>query len=41
MMVLAALTHVRRNEPAGIVVALVLAGIAVFIAWGRFGPHQF
>src|SRR5215211_4572968 len=40
-MVLAALTHVRRKEPAGIVVTLVLAAIAVFIAWGRFGPHQF
>ena len=41
MMALAALTHVRRNEPQGIVVTLVLAAIAVFIAWGRFGPHQF
>ena len=35
VMVLAARTHVRRREPAGIVVTLVLAAIAVFIAWGR------
>jgi uncharacterized membrane protein len=41
VMVLAALTHVRRREPAGIVVTLVLAAIAMFIVWGRFGPHQF
>jgi uncharacterized membrane protein len=39
MMVLAALTHVRRKEPAGIVVTLTLGAIAVFIAWGRFGPE--
>jgi hypothetical protein len=41
VMVLAALTHVRRKEPAGIVVTLVLAAIAVFIAWGRVGPEPF
>jgi uncharacterized membrane protein len=41
MMVLAALTHVRRKEPDGIVVTLVLGAVAVFIAWGRFGPEPF
>lgn len=41
MMVLAALLHVRRKEPAGIVVTVVLACLAVFIAWGRFGPEPF
>jgi uncharacterized membrane protein YphA (DoxX/SURF4 family) len=41
MMALAALMHVRRNEPAGIVVTLVLGAIAVFIACGRFGPEPF
>ena len=41
VMVLAAVTHVRRNEPPGIALTLVLAAIAAFIAWGRFGPRQF
>jgi len=35
----AALLHVRRNEPQGIVVTtLLLVGVAV-VAWGRFGPY--
>jgi uncharacterized membrane protein len=41
MMLLAALTHIRRNEPPGIAVTVALAAIAVFVAWGRFGPHPF
>ena len=41
MMALAGLTHLRRNEPPGIAVTLALAAIAVFVAWGRFGPHPF
>jgi DoxX-like family len=41
LMGLAVLTHIRRKETAGVVVALVLAGIAIFIAWGRLGPQQF
>jgi len=41
VMLLAARTHLRRKEPEGVVVTLVLGAIAVFIMWGRFGPHQF
>ncbi|MEX5711121.1 DoxX family protein [Parafrankia sp. FMc6] len=38
-MVLAAVTHVRRREPSGIAVNAVLFALAVFVAWGRFGPY--
>lgn len=41
LMALAALTHARRKEPQGITVAVVLLAVAVFVAWGRFGPHSF
>lgn len=40
-MVLAAVVHVRRGEVAFIGVNLALAAVAVFVAWGRFGPHAF
>lgn len=36
-MVLAAVVHARRKEPSAIVVNAVLLGLAVFVAWGRFG----
>ena len=38
-MVLAAATHVRRKEPQGILINVVLLAMAVFVAWGRFGPY--
>jgi hypothetical protein len=41
VMVLAAITHVRRKEPSGIAVNAVLFALAVFVAWGRFGPYSF
>jgi uncharacterized membrane protein len=41
VMVLAALTHVRRKEPVGIVMTSLLGAVAVFIAWGRFGPEPY
>lgn len=39
VMVLAAATHIRRKEPSGVVVNAVLFALAVFVAWGRFGPY--
>lgn len=38
-MVLAAATHLRRREPAGVVVNAVLLALAALVAWGRFGPY--
>jgi uncharacterized membrane protein len=38
--VLAALTHLRRQEPQVVPVNLVLGLLAAFIAWQRFGPHS-
>lgn len=38
-MVLAALAHVRREEPGAIAVNAILFLLAAFVAWGRFGPH--
>jgi uncharacterized membrane protein len=39
MMVLAAATHIRRKEPSAVVFNAVLFAVAVFVAWGRFGPY--
>jgi uncharacterized membrane protein len=39
VMVGAAITHLRRHEPQLIVVNLVLAVLALVVAWGRFGPY--
>lgn len=39
MMALAAATHIRRDEPSGVVVTAVLFALAVLVAWGRFGPY--
>lgn len=39
LMVLAALTHLRRKEPTAIALNAVLLIAAAVIAWGRFGPH--
>ena len=41
VMVGAAVVHARRNEPMNIAVNLVLIALAVFVAWGRFGPYSF
>lgn len=41
LMVGAIITHLRRREAQGIVVTLVLLALAVFVAWGRFGPQSF
>lgn len=40
-MVGAAITHSRREEAQSAVMNLVLLALAVFVAWGRFGPHAF
>jgi DoxX-like family len=37
----AVVVHLRRNEAKTIVVPLALLALAVFVAWGRFGPHSF
>jgi hypothetical protein len=37
----AVITRLRRGERATIVVDLVYLGLAVFVAWGRFGPESF
>ncbi|MDT5019392.1 MAG: hypothetical protein QOD39_5552 [Mycobacterium sp.] len=34
-------THARRAEWANVAVNVVLAAMAVVVAWGRFGPHSF
>jgi len=41
LMLGAAITHIRRNEPPMIGVTLVLFALAAFVAWGRFGPAPF
>jgi len=41
LMVLAALTHIRRREPGAVVFTVVLMLAAAFVAWGRFGPYSF
>jgi len=41
IMVLAAGLHARRKEPGSIAVNVFLLALAVFVAWGRFGPYSF
>jgi uncharacterized membrane protein YphA (DoxX/SURF4 family) len=41
VMVGAAVVHARRNEPVNIAVNVVLLALALFVAWGRFGPYPF
>lgn len=41
LMIGAALTHARRHETRSIAINAVLLAGAVFVAWGRFGPHSF
>jgi uncharacterized membrane protein YphA (DoxX/SURF4 family) len=37
----AAVLHARRKEIPNILIALVILALAVFVAWGRFGPYSF
>jgi uncharacterized membrane protein YphA (DoxX/SURF4 family) len=41
VMLLAAITHVRRKEPGAIAINAVLLILAALVAWGRFGPYGF
>jgi uncharacterized membrane protein YphA (DoxX/SURF4 family) len=41
VMVGAVVVHARRKEPVNVAVNLVLIALAVFVAWGRFGPYSF
>jgi uncharacterized membrane protein YphA (DoxX/SURF4 family) len=41
VMVGAAAVHARRKEIPNIGVNVVLLALAVFVAWGRFGPYTF
>jgi uncharacterized membrane protein YphA (DoxX/SURF4 family) len=41
LMVGAFIAHARRREAQGAVLTLVLLALAVFVAWGRFGPQPF
>jgi uncharacterized membrane protein YphA (DoxX/SURF4 family) len=41
VMVLAAITHLRRKEFQGVVVNAVLFALSAFVAWQRFGPQAF
>lgn len=41
VMALAAVVHGRRRETQQVVFNVVLLAVAVFVAWGRFGPHSF
>ena len=37
----AIVTHARRGETPMIAVNVVLLALALFVAWGRFGPYAF
>jgi uncharacterized membrane protein YphA (DoxX/SURF4 family) len=41
VMVGAVVVHAQRREPMNVVVNVVLIVLAVFVAWGRFGPYSF
>jgi len=41
IMVGAIVVHVRRKEYPGLPVNVILLVLALFVAWGRFGPHAF
>ena len=41
IMVGAIVVHVRRKEYQGLPVNVILLLLALFVAWGRFGPHAF
>jgi uncharacterized membrane protein YphA (DoxX/SURF4 family) len=37
----AVVVHARRKETMNIAANVVLIALAVFVAWGRFGPYSF
>ncbi|MBB6550421.1 DoxX family protein [Nonomuraea rubra] len=39
MMIMAAAVHLRRGEPSGLLVTVVLFALAALAGWGRFGPY--
>ncbi|MBA2554695.1 MAG: DoxX family protein [Geodermatophilaceae bacterium] len=41
LMIGALVTNARRNERSQMGLNVVLATMAVFVAWGRFGPYPF
>ena len=41
VMVGAATTHLRRKETQLVALNVVLLALALFVAWGRFGPYAF
>jgi uncharacterized membrane protein YphA (DoxX/SURF4 family) len=41
LMVGAIITHVRRKENQALPINAILLLLAVFVAWGRFGPYAF
>ena len=41
VMIGAAVTHLRRGEAPLVAVNVVLLVLALFVAWGRFGPYAF
>lgn len=41
LMIGAIVVHARRGETQAIPVNVVLLLLAVFVAWGRFGPYSF
>ncbi|MDQ0909734.1 DoxX family protein [Streptomyces canus] len=41
LMIGAMITHGRRGESALVVLNLAYLALAVFVAWGRFGPESF
>lgn len=41
IMALAAVVHIRRKEYAALPVNAVMFALAVFVAWGRFGPYAY
>jgi hypothetical protein len=41
VMIGAALTHAKFKEYPQVVLCIVIAALAVFVAWARFGPYAF
>jgi len=41
VMIGASVVHARRGEHSKVAVNLALAALALFVAWGRFGPDKF
>ncbi len=41
VLLLAALTHLRRREPGTVAFNAVLLVLVALVAWGRFGPYAF